>query len=77
MVQASDALLANLGEHVSIFLAGSTALGIVSHAVNTFPAPTSPFGKWLLGVIQYIVGQRVQGEKTMNGKTPGDPPKDV
>lgn len=62
----TDAVFTNLGEHVSIFLAGSTALGIIAHAVNTFPQPTSPVGKWLLGLVQYMVGQRMQAQQTIS-----------
>ena len=54
-------------KHIEVFLAGSTALGIVAHAVNTFPTPTSKYGAWLLGLVQFIVGQRVSAKNTLNG----------
>jgi hypothetical protein len=63
-----DSLLGNFMEHAAIFLAGSTGLGIVAHAVNTFPTPTSKYGAWLLGTIQYVVGQRVAAANTLQGK---------
>ncbi len=53
--------------HVVFFLSGSTFIGIVAHAVNTFPMPKSAIGRWFLGVLQYIVGQRMQGTYTLNG----------
>jgi hypothetical protein len=60
------ALTDGLLEHVIIFLSGGTALGIIGHAVNTFPVPKSALGRWLLGVIQYAVGQRLQATNTLN-----------
>ena len=53
--------------HVLVFLSGSTALGIVGHAVNTFPTPSSKYAAWLLGVIQFTVGQRVAAKNTLQG----------
>lgn len=49
------------------FLAGSTVIGILAHAVNTFPTPANKYGQWLLGTIQYIVGQRVVASNTIKG----------
>jgi hypothetical protein len=57
----------NWVEHAEIFLAGSTAIGILAHAVNTFPTPNNPYGQWMLGVVQFIVGQRVAAKNTMRG----------
>lgn len=54
--------------HVIYFLSGSTALGIVAHGVNTFPTPKNPYGQWLLGWLQFIVGQRVAARNTLQGK---------
>jgi hypothetical protein len=68
-----------IGAHALPFLTGSTVFGIISHAVNTFPQPTNPYGKWLLGTIQWIVGQREQGLKTMSelsGANPDLTPKE-
>lgn len=62
-----DTLIGNWGEHLSIFLSGATTLGIVAHAVNTFPTPKRPYGAWLLGVVQFAVGQRVSAKNTLNG----------
>jgi hypothetical protein len=49
------------------FLAGGTAFGIIAHAVNTFPTPENKYGAWLLGSIQYAVGQRVSAKNTLRG----------
>jgi hypothetical protein len=54
-------------EHIIFFLSGSTALGLLAHAVNTFPTPTNKYGQWFLGLIQFAVGQRAQGAMTMGG----------
>lgn len=62
-----DSVFSNFGEHASIFLAGSTALGLIGHAVNTFPVPDSAIAKWILGVVQFAVGQRLQATQTRNG----------
>jgi hypothetical protein len=53
-----------IGSHALTFLSGSTAMGIVAHAVNTFPQPKSAFWSWVLGTIQYAVGQRTQAAVT-------------
>lgn len=43
-----------------------TALG---HAASTFPVPQNPYGRWLLGCLQYVVGQRIQSTATREGTT--------
>ena len=58
-----------LVEHLEYFLSGSTVLGIIAHAVSTFPTPKNPYGQWFIGVIQWIVGQRMQGQVTVKGQT--------
>lgn len=68
-----DPVFNNFGEHVTIFLAGSTAMGLIGHAVSTFPVPSSALGKWLLGVIQFAVGQRMQAMQTRTGQPPTQP----
>ena len=50
---------------VETALGSAAVMGAVGHAVNTFPTPTNPYGKWLLGCIQWIVGQRTQSQETM------------
>ena len=55
-------------EHLMTFFAGSTALALVGHAVNTFPTPSNPYGQWLLGVIKFAVGQRQSAANAMRGQ---------
>jgi len=57
--------------HIGLVAGGATALGIVAHAVNTFPTPNNPYGAWLLGVIQFAVGQRIASRNTFNGMQTG------
>ena len=54
-------------EHAILILSGSTALAILAHAVQTFPTPKNAYAAWLLGVVQYAVGQRERGSNTMVG----------
>lgn len=54
-------------EHIVFFLSGSTAIGVVAHAVNTFPTPKNVYGQWFIGVIQFVVGQRVAAKNTLSG----------
>lgn len=55
-------------QDVISFLAGSTVIGIIAHAVDTFPTPDNKYGQWLLGTVQFIVGQRLKGSNTVQGK---------
>jgi hypothetical protein len=50
---------------IEFFLSGSSFIGIVAHAVSTFPVPDNPYAKWLLGTVQWIVGQREQAQVTV------------
>lgn len=54
-------------DHAVTFLSGAVGLGIVAHAVNTFPTPANQYGAWALGVIQFAVGQRVAAKNTLQG----------
>lgn len=54
-------------QHGVTFLAGATGMGLVAHAVSTFPTPANKYGMWLLGVIQWVVGQRVAADNTLKG----------
>jgi hypothetical protein len=56
-------------EHFITFFAGSTALGIVAHAVNTAPTPKNVWGQWVLGIIKYTVGQRISAINMMQGNS--------
>lgn len=64
----THAVLSNFWEHASIFLAGSTALSLVAHAVNTFPTPSNEYGQWLLGCIKFFVGQRQSAKNAFAGQ---------
>jgi hypothetical protein len=50
--------------HWDELVAGALFWGIVGHAVNTFPRPENRFALWLLGVAQFVVGQRQQAAET-------------
>lgn len=71
----ADATLArdvtNIGGHLidhwQDVLAGATFIGILAHAVNSFPTPTNVYGQWLLGIIKYIVGQRFSAANAIAG----------
>ena len=54
-------------QHILIFLSGSTALGVLAHAVNTFPTPENKYGQWVLGTIKYAVGQRASAANAIAG----------
>lgn len=59
------------GTHFWVFMSGAfggaTGLGILAQAVNTFPVPEGKWGKWLLGVVQYAVGQKARAANTFQG----------
>lgn len=61
----------HLISHVIYFFSGVSGMGLLSHAVNTFPAPKSAIGRWALGVIQYAVGQRQKALETIGSSTSG------
>lgn len=46
------------------FLGSATMMSFLGHAVSTFPKPASPIGRWVLGNLQWIVGQRNQAAET-------------
>jgi hypothetical protein len=54
-------------QHVSGFFTGLTFLGIVAHAVNTFPTPGNVYGQWFLGLIKFAVGQRISAMNAFRG----------
>jgi len=53
--------------HLTGLLTGGVAFGVIAHAVQTFPVPDNKYGAWLLGTIQYVVGQRERGLNTLAG----------
>lgn len=58
----------NAWEHVQIFVSGSFFLGLIAHAVQSFPTPANKYGQWALGVVQWAVGQRVRAANTIAGE---------
>lgn len=48
------------------FSLGTVGFGVLAHAVNTFPVPENPYGRWFLGVIQYWIGQKERSRNTVN-----------
>lgn len=62
--------LGSVGYHLMLILGGSTGIGILSHALNTIPPIKNPWGRWVVGIIQFIIGQRTAAAKTINGATP-------
>lgn len=61
--------MSGIGEHLVNHwvdvIAGATFLGIASHALASFPPSSNKYVTWLLGVLQYAVGQRLQGSNNM------------
>jgi len=62
-----EPISSNWGEHLTLLVMGGAGLSALAHAVNTFPTPSNKYGSWFLGVIQYIVGQRVSAANTLQG----------
>ena len=60
----------NFVAHWDDMVLGATVIGILSHAVNSFPPPSNKYGLWLLSTIQYIVGQRAQAIQTKSTTPP-------
>jgi hypothetical protein len=46
-------------------LTGATLMGALAHALDTFPPPTNKYWQWLLGCLQWFVGQRVKGSNNI------------
>lgn len=54
--------------HWGDLLDGAIGLSILAHMVNTFPVPKNLYGQWLLGSVQFAVGQRVRASNTFKGE---------
>lgn len=63
-----DPIINGSWEHFEIFISGSFGLSVIAHAVQTWPTPKSVYGQWLLGTVQYIVGQRLRAANTVAGE---------
>lgn len=68
MITVDAVVGTNFWEHLQIFASGSFAIGFAAHIVQTFPTPENKYAQWLLGSIQYIVGQRVRAMNTIAGE---------
>lgn len=55
-------------EHFITFFAGASGMGLVAHAVNSFPTPINKYGQWFLGCIKFAVGQRVSAMNAFQGR---------
>lgn len=55
-------------DHLEYLGGGATVFAIIAHAVNTFPTPDNKYGTWLLGILQFAVGQRIAGANTLKGQ---------
>jgi hypothetical protein len=55
------------GDRVVSFLSDTSVVLIIAHAVNTWPTPKNQYGQWVLGMIKFIVGQRISGTNAFNG----------
>ncbi len=62
-------VLQHVADHWGDYLSGGLAISALGHAVSTFPVPQNVYGRWLLGTIQFIVGQRIQATATKEGTT--------
>lgn len=62
MIIIAEPILNNVWEHLTLMFAGGTGIGILSHAVDTWPTDgMSPKQLWLLGMIKYFTGHRNSG----------------
>lgn len=57
--------LHNFVSHWDDMLLGATFVGILGHALDSFPVPENRYGKWALGVAQFIIGQRLKAQVSM------------
>lgn len=49
-------------------LTGATIFAGIAHLVQTFPTPNNKYAQWVLGGVQWFVGQRLRGSNTMQGE---------
>lgn len=59
--------LSDAAVHANLVLGTLAGQAAIAHIVNTFPTPKNPYGAWLLGSIQFLVGQRVAAANTVKG----------
>jgi hypothetical protein len=63
----------NLTVHWDDMLFGATILGIISHAVSSFPPSGNPYINWILGIVQFAVGQRQRALITLPNNSNASP----
>ena len=51
--------------HWQGIVSGVALWGALSHAAQTFPTPTSPYAKWALGVLQYLLANYDKGRDAL------------
>lgn len=54
--------------HWSEILSGATAWALIGHMVSTVPPSKNEWIRWLIGGVQFAVGQRNAGLNTMKGQ---------
>jgi hypothetical protein len=52
--------------HLLAAVGGGVGTAILAHAVNTMPVPANIYGRWLLGVVQFAVGQITRSANTIS-----------
>lgn len=57
----------NFYKHWDDMLFGVFTTSIISHAVQKFPTSNNAYVNWLLGIVQFAVGQRERALNTLNG----------
>ncbi len=58
----------NFTRHWDDILFGMFTWSVIGHAVQKFPPSNNPYVNWVIGTIQFAVGQRERAQNTMNGK---------
>ena len=62
-----ETLIGATWTHIIAAISGATSVGILGHALDTFPQPTNKYAIWMLGVIRFAIGQRARAAETFNG----------
>ena len=47
-----------MNPHIWSVLSGAAGYGAIAYALQTFPVPQNPYGRWALGVLNYIFANR-------------------
>lgn len=65
----------NWSHAIAVAAASSVFWSFVAHAVNTFPVPNNIYGRWLLGLVQWWIGQRDRALNTFSNQDTVTVPK--